>query len=582
MSLKPWRELVSPHRDVLEGIFRQSEFTVDIAAVHRGESTREYQEAAAFFDRTFLTEGMRWLITQVALCLTDQGGEPVIQIQSPPGGGKTHSLLAAYHLITRQCPLGELIGIPDLLDSVGGGDVPQARVVVLDGVAHSPTQHWKHEQRIVRTLWGEFAWQLGGETAFARVLDADATGTSPSKGILEEFLETYAPCVILLDDFLSYVQQIPEGQTLSGGSYESNLSFVQSLAEVVKRVPTTMLVASLPQPREGMGQVRELAALHAMDKVFQRTKSAWRPPFAEELVGIVGCRLFDPVRDPLAQETVCRAFTKLYEDEAARLPTEIQEGRYLDRLIRTYPLHPEWFDRMSGDWMTVADFPYLRGMLKCTAQILFRLWKNNNRDLLILPGSLPLYDACSRDALTRYLSPGWDVLIHHDIDGDGAVTDTVDHHDPRFGLVNAAHRVARSVFWGSAPLGASRGLEHTRILLGCLQPGQTASIYLEALVQWMERTRYLGRSSEKLQDDTCFWFELPTTLHPVPRQQTPPTFHAPNTRVVSPSATDTSLRATIEIPAATIVQLASVLASDARATVQLTVELSIVPSNDPS
>ena len=62
MSLKPWREVVVPHADVLEGTFQQSEFAADITAVHTGKATREYQDAAAFFQRTFITEGMRLLL----------------------------------------------------------------------------------------------------------------------------------------------------------------------------------------------------------------------------------------------------------------------------------------------------------------------------------------------------------------------------------------------------------------------------------------------------------------------------------------------------------------------------------------
>src|SRR6266571_6949879 len=112
MSLKPWREIAVPHRDVLEGTFQQSEFAADITAVHMGEATREYQDAAAFFQRTYITEGMRLLLIQVAHRLNSTGGEPVIQLQTAFGGGKTHTMLAVYHLTTRKCALSDLAGIP--------------------------------------------------------------------------------------------------------------------------------------------------------------------------------------------------------------------------------------------------------------------------------------------------------------------------------------------------------------------------------------------------------------------------------------------------------------------------------------
>src|SRR6266700_2897041 len=138
--MKPWREIAVPHRDVLEGTFQQSEFAADITAVHTGKATREYQEAVAFFDRTFITEGMRLLLTQVSQRLNGKGGEPVIQLQTAFGGGKTHTMLAVYHLASRQCALGDLAGIPALLDQAELLDVPKSQIAVLDGTAHAPGQ----------------------------------------------------------------------------------------------------------------------------------------------------------------------------------------------------------------------------------------------------------------------------------------------------------------------------------------------------------------------------------------------------------------------------------------------------------
>src|ERR1700730_1273200 len=197
--MKPWREIAVPHPDVLEGTFQQSEFAADITAVRSGKATREYQDAAAFFQRTFITEGMRLLLIQVAQRLNGNGGEPVIQLQTAFGGGKTHTLLAVYHLATRKCALSELAGVPAVMGPADIREVPQARVAVLDGSAHSPGQAWKHGKQTIKTLWGELAWQLGGSEAFALVKDADLTGTSPGKDVLRELLERHSPCVVLID-----------------------------------------------------------------------------------------------------------------------------------------------------------------------------------------------------------------------------------------------------------------------------------------------------------------------------------------------------------------------------------------------
>ena len=89
MTLKPWREIAVPHEDVLKGTFQQAEFAADLSRVHDGTATPEYQNPALFFQRTFITEGMRLLLDSVVKRLTGQGGDPVIQLQTAFGGGKT-------------------------------------------------------------------------------------------------------------------------------------------------------------------------------------------------------------------------------------------------------------------------------------------------------------------------------------------------------------------------------------------------------------------------------------------------------------------------------------------------------------
>lgn len=515
--MKPWREIAVPHRDVLEGTFQQSEFAADITAVNTGKASREYQDAIAFYERTFITEGMGLLLTQVAQRLSGNGGEPVVQLQTGFGGGKTHTMLAVYHLVTRQCGLSDMAGIPALIDKAGLMDMPQARVAVLDGTASAPGQAWKRGRQTVKTLWGELAWQLGGADAFALVKDADATGTSPGKDVLRELLERHAPCVVLIDELVAYVRQFSEGQLLSGGSYDTNLSFVQALTEAVKLVPTAMVLASLPESDFEAGGQRGAAALRALERTFGRVQALWKPVATEEAFEIVRRRLFEPVRDANTRESVCRAFTDAYVSEGSKLPAETQEGRYYDRLLQAYPIHPEIFDRLYEDWTTIDGFQRTRGVLKLMAKVIYRLWKDDNKDLMILPGSLPLHDGSSRNEFTYYLPAGWDAVIERDIDGERAETTELENKEPRFGQVGAARRVARTIFLGSAPSSVgtkatTRGIDRARVLLGCVQPGQTSSVYSDALNRLADRLHYLNSSGDKVQDATRFWFDTRANL----------------------------------------------------------------------
>src|SRR3984893_3449631 len=341
--MKPWREIAIPHTDVLKGTFQQSEFAADITAVHSGKAATEYQDAVAFFERTYITEGMRLLLTQVAQRLSGKGGEPVIQLQTAFGGGKTHTMLAVLHLASRKCPLSDLQGIPSLIEKSGLMEVPQARVVVIDGNAHAPGQAWKHSKTTVKTLWGELAWQLGGSEGITLVKEADANGTSPGKEVLRQLFEEHAPCIVLMDELVAYVRQFGDGATLSGGSYDSNLSFLQALTEAAKQVPTAVVLASLPESDVEAGSARGVGALKALEKTFGRVQALWKPVATEEAFEIVRRRLFEPVRDEQAREAVGSALADAYLDEGAKLPGETQEARYLDRLLQAYPIHPEVF-----------------------------------------------------------------------------------------------------------------------------------------------------------------------------------------------------------------------------------------------
>src|SRR5215468_1070975 len=138
--LKPWREIAVPHEDVLKGTFQQAEFAADLSRVHARTATNEYQDPVLFFQRTFITEGMRLLLDSVVRRLAGKGGDPVIQLQTAFGGGKTHTMLAVLHLASSTVPAPELAGVSAILDGAGVTDLPKARVVVLDGNALSPNQ----------------------------------------------------------------------------------------------------------------------------------------------------------------------------------------------------------------------------------------------------------------------------------------------------------------------------------------------------------------------------------------------------------------------------------------------------------
>jgi hypothetical protein len=229
-NLKPWREVVTPHRDVASGRYQQAEFAADLWQVHLGEGTDEYRNPVEFFRRTFLTDSLRRLLVGAVHRLNGSGGDPVVQLQTNFGGGKTHSMLALYHLFSGEPPR-EFAGIDDVMREAAVNALPRARRVVLVGNKISPgNPAIKLDGTIVRTLWGELAWQLGGKKAFAQVAADDEKATSPGDE-LRKLFNDYGPCLILIDEWVAYARQLHDQSDLPAGSFETQFSFAQALTE---------------------------------------------------------------------------------------------------------------------------------------------------------------------------------------------------------------------------------------------------------------------------------------------------------------------------------------------------------------
>lgn len=512
MNLKPWRDVVTPHPDVAGGRYRQAEFAADLAQVLSGRAEPEYQDPVEFYQRTYITEGMKGLLVAALERVTGKGGEPVVQLKTAFGGGKTHTMLALYHLLGGKAPANRLAGVNEILKVAKADALPKANIAVLVGTALDPTKARKHPSlkgKQVRTLWGEIAAQIGGAEAYGLVESADSSGVSPGADTLVELLDKFGPCVILIDELVAYARNIYGVERLAAGSFDSNMTFVQSLTEAVKRSKQSLVVATIPESNIEIGGDAGKATLERLENTFGRLEAVWKPVGALEGFEIVRRRLFSPIKDDAAREEVCRAFSRMYADGGTEFPQECKEGAYLDRLRAAYPIHPEVFDRLYDDWSTLERFQKTRGVLRLMATAIHELWVRGDKSLLILPGSIPLDAQKVRDELTRYLPDGWNTVVDKDVDGERSEPYRIDNENSRLGQIMAARRVARAAFLGSAPSVRDqrvRGIEDVRIRLGVIQPGESIAVFNDALGRLLDRLTHL------YSDNKRFWYDLPPNL----------------------------------------------------------------------
>lgn len=510
-GLLPWREVVEPHQDVATGEFQQAEFAADLAKVHSGSAPSEYRDPRQFFSRTYLTEGLSTLLIGAAKRLAGSGGDPVVELQTNFGGGKTHSMLALYHM-AGQTPVQDLSGLDQLLDNNGLAVPKNIRRAVLVGTSRGPQDVLIAEgDRKIRTTWGELAWQLGGAEAFDMVAENDANGIAPGSNLLEALFKKYAPCLILIDEWVAYLRQIYKVEGLPSGSFDANLSFVQSLTEAVKASPGTLLVASLPASQIEVGGEGGQEALARLKQTFSRVESSWRPASQEESYEIVRRRLFKEIPGDKFhhRDNTLKQFAKMYRENANDFPQGCADEDYRRKLEKAYPIHPELFDQLYTSWGSLEKFQRTRGVLRLMAQAIHELWMSGDPSVMIMPGSVAVSSPRVEPELLHYLDVSWQAIIAGDVDGTTSTPYKVDQSAPNLNRYSATRRVARAIFMGTAPTAQQQntGLDDKQINLGVVQPGERPAIFGDALRRLTNQAKFMHADLGR------YWYSMSASLN---------------------------------------------------------------------
>ncbi|MBF0108101.1 MAG: DUF499 domain-containing protein [Magnetococcales bacterium] len=509
-GLRSWRDVAIPHRDVARGKYQQAEFAADLWQVYLNEAASEYQDPTEFFRRTFITEGLRKLLGNGIIRIGGQGGDPVVELQTNFGGGKTHSMLALYHLFSGTSAT-ELPGVEQVLEDVGCKVDSKVNRAVVVGTKVSPgNPSTKADGTVVRTIWGEIAWQLGGKAGYKMIRADDENATNPGDK-MKELFNKFSPCLVLIDEWVAYARQLHEGSVLPAGTFDTQFTFAQALSEAAKAARNTLLVVSIPASDNEIGGEWGQRALSRLKNAVGRVESSWRPASSDEGFEIVRRRLFEPLHEPqafVARDAVARAFVEMYGTQHSEFPSECREAEYERRIKLAYPIHPELFDRLYNDWSTLDKFQRTRGVLRLMAAVIHSLWERQDGNLLIMPGTIPIDDSAVQFELTRYLDDPWTPVIAKDVDGAHSLPLRLDRDSPNLGRYSACRRVARTIYVGSAPTqrAAHRGIDERQVNLGCVQPGETVATFGDAIRRLTDRATYL------YVDGSRYWYATQPTV----------------------------------------------------------------------
>lgn len=420
MKLKPWYDVVKPREDLREGKpLDASEFAVHLDKVRlgdQGNAPEDYKNPSRFFDRTFLTENLTALGAEVMRRLSGITTETsaVFNMTTQFGGGKTHALTLLYHLARHGSAGNGWRGVTKILDRAGIKGVPDnCAVAVFVGTEFDSVTGRGGEDGTPRrrTPWGELAWQLGGEESFAHVAKHDADFIEPKGDVIEKFLPSDRPCLILMDEVLNYISTYREM-----GYHNKLYNFIQALSETIRGRNNAVLVGSIPASELSYTD-KDHADQQRLKNLLDRLGKAVIVSVESETSEIIRRRLFEwderavtpdgrVILNKEAEET-CRAYADWVQEHRQQLPSLINPDLAREEFRATYPFHPLVISVFERKWQTLPRFQQTRGVLRLLALWVSRAYqegyKGAQRDPLITLGTAPLDDAMFRAAVFEQL-----------------------------------------------------------------------------------------------------------------------------------------------------------------------------------
>lgn len=468
MALPSWWQVAIPRKDIITGELTEAIFAADLGDVVSGCAPIEYQDASIFFQKTYLTCGLSNLLDNVLNRLTSGKGDSVIQLQTPFGGGKTHSLLALYHIVQNY----EKIKYVDFISKFT--KVKDAKIVVFVGTQPNPLKD--------KTLWGEIAYQLG---CYDKVKENDEKRRAPGRKILDEILGD-SPVLILIDELVEYMVKAKDFA-------EQISAFSQELTETIKSKDNCCLICTLPSSAP-YGEVGE-RALQELQKIYGRIETVYTPVEGVEIYEIIRKRLFENIGDEKTVKKVAQNYFNLYQQLGADTPSDVRELEYRKRIEHAYPFHPELIDVLYERWGSYHTFQRTRGILRILAEVVRDLYTRKVVSPLIQSSLINFDNQTIRREFIKHIGNEYDSVISADISVNAGKIDK--EMGSEYEKYNIARGIATSVFLYSFSAGISRDTTLPRIRVSLLRENIPPTIVGDAVAKLEERLWYFH--SEKTQ-----------------------------------------------------------------------------------
>lgn len=460
-----------PRAEVLRGDLDDAIFAADFGDVIADAGPEVYRDPRLFFRNTHPAKQLCQVVQAVFRRLADPGeGGATIRLSTGFGGGKTHTLIALWHLARN---IGDPSMGTELLPAAGR---PQSvNVVAVDAGKAGTAVFSRSGGVVVKSLWGEMAYRLGGDSGLRALGPVDDPEQHPDEGLLAALFPA-GPVLILLDELVVYMA------ALSNRGQGNVLAFLNKLAAVVSKRPQTALVVTDPADQrvytQQTAQLNDALTQAAvkLDDLFGRKLTDF-DPIGDEAARVIVRRLFEWV-DPAASQAASATYHSLYKrvlaDSPGLLPPAAASGEYAQRIVECYPFHPRLLDTAQNRLAALQDFQKSRGVLRLFGRLIRDIWEAQlNLELISAADVNWSSPRIQADLLQRLNRESFKGAINADVWGHALELD---------GGVRGVHqRAASALLLESLPLQPNSGLDRAELTLAALRPDEAGPEPAEGL-----------------------------------------------------------------------------------------------------
>jgi len=510
----PWRNIVTPHDNIKQGRVKQSDFAASLADVLQQSGNADYYDPVRFFNRTFLTGGLRLLASEVVGRLTGQGdGDAVMQIQTPFGGGKTHTLITLYHLVKNGQACFEHPALSDYWMERGWKVPPAVPVAAFDG-NHVGVGAAKLDTKVsAQTMWGHIAWQLAGSDGYNLIAQYDADRVAPGGEVIDQLLKLSGGGLIILDEVVNYIEKAAAVVVHDSTLNAQTLTFLQALSSRAGAHDKVVVAATLPKSHLELHGVASKEALDRLQKIFGRVQKVREPVEGDEVHEIIRRRLFVPFGQD-TEDKGTRTKKKNNRDatigaylgdlkERPQIPDFAKEHKYNERLQQSYPFHPFLLDILNRYVGANPKFQRTRGVLRLLALVVADLLKKNHNGGLIHASDIDLNNEEIRSELLELVDREFRSALEADIIGASSNSSQLDKQSNQMTQWHIASGLATSTFLFTCEAGnGSRGATLAELHLASARPEVDFGTIPGVVLQMKEQFHFINTEGERFRFST--------------------------------------------------------------------------------